>query len=613
MRPNGWSRMLPVLLVPIVTLALACRSRQAADRRTPDPALRRTTTSGDVAGFVGRYGSAVWLGIPYAAPPVGPQRWRAPAPPARWDGVRDAVATGSPCMQYASRFGGLEDLPRGQPVGAEDCLFLNLYAPRTATPGTGRLPVMVWIHGGGNVVGHAGFFDGGNLAARENVIVVTINYRLGPFGWFRHPALRDASASDLDASGNFGTLDQIRALEWVRDNAAAFGGDPGNVTVAGESAGGTDVFALLLAPRARGLLHRAIVESGSLAFGTPAAAEGFVDDPRPSHPNSSGEAAARMLVAAGGAADRAAAKTGLAAMSPGETAAWLRNRPAADVMRGYPIGATGELVDVPRMFRDGIVLPAGDPLEALGRPDGHAHVPVIVGTNRDESKLFMFNDPALVRRWFGVIPRLRDAAAYQLDAEYLARMWKATGADEPAAALGASQREPVFVYRFDWDEEPTILGADLARMLGAAHAFEIPFVFGHWDLGREGSRIFTADNAPGREALSAQMMGYWAQFARSGNPGRGTAGTQPEWPAWEGSPRYLVLDTPAGGGIRPSTDGVTTATVVAEVDADPRLSTKRDRCRLFHTLATWGRGFDRAAYAAAGCADYPFDGFAGPG
>jgi para-nitrobenzyl esterase len=615
MQRKRWS--LPLLGLLVSSLLLACGSRHAAaDRPTPDAALHRTTTSGDVAGFIGRYGSAVWLGIPYAAPPVGPQRWRAPAPPPRWDGVRDAVAPASPCVQYASRFGGLEDLPRGAPAGAEDCLYLNVYAPRSATPGTGRLPVMVWIHGGGNVVGHAGFFDGGNLAAREDVVVVTINYRLGPFGWFRHPALRDAGASELDRSGNFGTLDQVRALEWVRDNAEAFGGDPGNVTVFGESAGGTDVFALLLAPPARGLFHRAIVESGNLFFGAPATAEGFVDDPQPSHPNASGEAAARMLVAAGGAADRVAAKAKLAAMPPEETAAWLRSQPAYDVMRAFPIAASGEMVDVPRMFRDGTVLPAEDPLVALGRDAGHAHVPVLVGTNRDENKLFMFASPALVRRWFGVIPRLRDAATYQLDAEYLARLWKATGADEPAAALSASQREPVFVYRFDWDEEPTILGADLPQMLGAAHGFEIPFVFGHFDLGREASRIFTADNAQGREALSSQMMGYWAQFARTGDPGRGTAGTQPEWPPWHGSPRFLVLDTPDGGGIRASTEGVTSRSVVAAVDADPRLATQRDRCRVFHTLASWGRGFDRSAYPTAGahgCADFPFDGFAAPG
>src|SRR5262249_6412711 len=148
--------------------------------------------------------------------------------------------------------------------------------------------------------------------------------------------------------------------------------------------------------------------------------------------------------------------------------------------RAFPPVPSGELIDLPVLFRDGAVLPAGDPLEALGRDDGHAHVPVMVGTNRDENKLFMFADPARVRRWFWIVPRLRDPDAYQVDAESLARMWQVTGAAEPAAALSRSQREPVFVYRFDWDEEPTLLGTDLSQMLGAAHAFEIPFVFGHF-------------------------------------------------------------------------------------------------------------------------------------
>jgi Carboxylesterase family len=149
----------------------------------------------------------------------------------------------------------------------------------------------------------------------------------------------------------------------------------------------------------------------------------------------------------------------------------------------------------------------------------------------------------------------------------------------------------------------------------AAHGFEIPFIFGHFDLGRQGDRIFTAGNAPGRETLSAQMMGYWAQFARTGDPGQGTDGTQPLWPRRDGTPRYLVLDTPAGGGVRTSTDGVTSASVVAAVDADARLRTQRDKCRVFRTLASWGRGFDRADYPTAGahgCAQYPFDSFPWP-
>jgi para-nitrobenzyl esterase len=599
----------------LVSLALitGCGSR-ATERPTPDQSLRRTTASGEVVGFVGRYGSATWLGIPYAAPPVGALRWRAPEPPPRWDGVRETLAAGSPCVQYAGPFGGITDVRRLEPAGSEDCLFLNVYAPRSATPAS-RLPVMVWIHGGGNSVGQAGSYDGGNLAERENVVVVAINYRLGPFGWLRHAALRGDGTSDLDRSGNFGTLDQIRALEWVRDNVAVFGGDPGNVTVFGESAGGRDVVALLVARPARGLFHRAIVQSGGVELDAPATAEGFVDDPVPSEPHASGEALVHLLMADGTASDRAAAKAKLAAMPPEEVARYLRARPAIDVLRAFPPDYNSELIDMPQVFADGVVLPSDGVLAAFRRDNGHQHVPVMLGTTRDENKLFMFGDPALVRWWFGIVPRLRDPARYQILAEYHARMWKATGADEPAQELSASQREPVFVYRFDWDEEPTLLGADFSQMLGAAHFFDVPFVFGHFDLSRDGNRLFTDDNKAGREALSAQMMGYWAQFARTGDPGRGRDGSDPAWLPWRDGPRYLVLDTPAGGGSRLSTEGVTRESVIAAVDADPRLPTQRDKCRVFRSLATWSREFTREQYATAGahgCADYPFDAYPWP-
>ncbi len=594
-------------------LLLGCRTR-APERPVPDPALRRTTTSGEVVGFVGRYGSATWLGIPYAAPPVGDLRWRAPAPAPHWDGVREAVVAGSPCVQYAGPFAGIEGVKRGEPAGSEDCLVLNVYAPSSATPAS-RLPVMVWIHGGGNSVGHAAFYDGGNLAQREDVVVVMINYRLGPFGWLRHAALRGDGTTPLERSGNFGTLDQIRALEWVRDNVAVFGGDPGNVTIFGESAGGRNVMALLVARPARGLFHRAIVQSGGLDMSDPATAEGFADDPTPSEPNATGEALARLLIADGSASDRAAAKAKLAAMSPDDIAHLLRTRSAVDVLRAFPPDRNSELIRMPQVFADGVVLPEGDMLAAIRRGDVHAHVPVILGTNRDESKLFMFGDPALVRRWFGIVPRLRDPVAYEIEADYQARMWKATGADEPAQALSAAQREPVFVYRFDWDEEPTLLGADLTRMLGAAHAFEVPFVFGHFDLGSDGNVIFTGANRPGREALSAQMMGYWSQFARTGDPGRGPGDTEPAWLPWRDGPRFLIFDTAADGGVRPSSDGVTREAVIAAVDADPRLPTQRDKCRVFRSLAAWSRGLPRAQYATAGakgCADYPFETFPWP-
>jgi para-nitrobenzyl esterase len=567
-----------------------------------------------------RYDSHAWLGIPYAAPPVGPQRWRAPQPPVAWAGTREAVALGSPCTQYTSPFGGVAGKRANEPAGSEDCLYLNIWTPRFATgqvpTGAARLPVMVWIHGGGNTIGEGGFYNGGNLAATHRLVVITVNYRLGPFGWLRHAALRGEGTSDLDRSGNYGTLDLVRALEWVRDNVAAFGGDPGNVTIFGESAGGTNVNSLLLSPQAHGLFHRAIVESGGFYMAEVAQAENFTDDAQPGDANSSNEMLLRLLLSDGKANDRARAKQRLAAMSPAEVERYLRSKSNVQILTAYTPMPRAGMIRMPAVFREGTVLPEEEPLRRLAQADGYNHVPVILGTNRDENKLFMFGDPAAVRRILWIIPRLRHAQQYNLSAEYLAKMWKANGADEPAGAMRKTQGPSVYVYRFDWDEEPTILGADLSVMLGAAHGFEIPFVFGHFDLGREGNQIFTKENEPGRQALSAQMMSYWAEFAYTGAPGRGRGRDLPEWPAWDGStrasPKFIVFDTAAGGGLRMSADAVTRDDVLAAVDDDLRLPTQRDKCQIFRSLAGWSRGFSEKEYANAGrrgCADYPFDKF----
>jgi para-nitrobenzyl esterase len=226
----------------------------------------------------------------------------------------------------------------------------------------------------------------------------------------------------------------------------------------------------------------------------------------------------------------------------------------------------------------------------------------------------MFGDPQWVRRILWIFPRLRDEERYNVHAEYLAKMWKATAADEPAAVMREAQGPSVFVYRFDWDEEPSLLGADLSVLVGAAHGFEIPFVFGHFDLGPEGNIIFSEENEPGREALSAQMMSYWAQFAYNGSPGRGLAGDLPEWHAWKsGNPdgsKFLIFDTAADGGLRMSAESFTSEAVLASVDQDPRLKSQKDRCAIFRDLAQWSWGLTKEEYPSAGkhgCADYPFD------
>jgi para-nitrobenzyl esterase len=418
--------------------AHGCARPQPA-RHVAEPGSQRVMRSGEVVGFQGRYGAHVWLGIPYAKPPVGALRWRAPQPAEAWTGTRQALTFGSACTQFGNPT-TVEQVKAGKPMGSEDCLYLNVYAPQfapTAVPtGEKRLPVMVWIHGGGNSIGEAGFYNGGNLAVTERVIVVTMNYRLGPFGWFRHTALDGRGTNDLDRSGNFGTLDLIRALQWVQENISAFGGDPSNVTVFGESAGGTNTFTMLLSPQTGGLFHRAIVESGGLWTSTDAEAENFVDDAEPGDPHSSNEVLLRLLMNDHLAADRATAKARLAAMNAADIERYLRAKSNYEILSAYKPMPRFGMIDMPKVFRDGVVLPKDEGLECFRRGD-YAHVPVMLGTNRDENKLFMYGDPARVRRILWIFPRLRDERRYNLSAEYMAKSWKANGADEPAALMRA--------------------------------------------------------------------------------------------------------------------------------------------------------------------------------
>jgi para-nitrobenzyl esterase len=595
-------------LLCCVALAIACAGKPApVPAPTADATSLRTPPAGPVVGFRSSYGAHAWLGIPFAKPPVGALRWRAPEPMPAWQATREALAFGALCTQFASALGGDDSVAPGTPVGSEDCLFLNVYAPAVeaaaVTQGDARLPVMVWIHGGGNTIGSASFYDGGNLAQHEGVVVVTVNYRLGPFGWFRHPALAEG-ASPEEQSGNFATLDLVRSLEWVRDNIAAFGGDPGNVTVFGESAGGQNTVQLLLAPQARGLFQRAIVESGGTWTATVAEAENYADAAQPGHANSSREAALRLLAPG---APRDAAKQTLAALPDAEIATKLREVPAHDLLASYKSGGLG-MIDMPRAIRDGTVLPAEEFGKRFAVPGAVAPVPIVLGTNRDENKLFLFLNPEYVRRWFGVLPQVKDEELYLLTAEYQSRSWKAAGADELAMALTGTGRGDVFVYRWDWDEEPSVLWSNLGELIGAAHGLEIPFVFGHWNLGKQGAFLFDEKSKPGRDALSGAMMSYWAEFARNGVPGQGRRGELPLWKAWdprEDGDKFIVLDTEAGGGLRMARDVETNRALLAEMRSDPRLADTALRCKVLGNVVAWSPALGESDYAAGGCEGHP--------
>jgi para-nitrobenzyl esterase len=578
------------------------RARNAPPPPEPPPVAsadaRRALPQGELSGFVGRYGSHVWLGIPYAQPPVGPLRWKAPRPPEPWSGVREALAAGSPCTQITGPLGEAPGVLRG----SEDCLYLNVWAPRFApeeVPAAAeRLPVMVWVHGGSNLFGNGAQYDGGNLAARHRVIVVSMNYRLGPLGWFIHPALRAQAETPEDASGNWGTLDLVRALGWVRENIERFGGDPANVTVFGESAGGFNIVNLLISPLTEGMFQRAIVQSGGLGTRTLAEAENFRDDATPGARASSSEILLRLRTADGSASDAQQARTQLAAMSASEIAEYLRAKSGADFLRAYQNQPTDWSYSFPNSFADGRVIRAGDILELLSNPATYNDVPAIFGTNRDELKLFFMGDPEVVRAdWIGV-PRLRiDADAYQARAQYGSQIWKLNGADLPAARMRGAQGPSVYVYRFDWDEEPSVLGSDLGVLLGAAHGFEIPFAFGHFPPGAR--RIFGDPEQASIRELSTAMMSYWAEFAYSGAPGQGRDGSLPAWTAWEsaeGAPRSIVFDTAAGGGVRMSSETLSWESVIAGIRSDTRLDDAA-RCSLMQDA----RGAPAELYAAIPC------------
>jgi len=610
-------RIPPSLIVTATLVASgllsSCGSKPApvaddsATRQMPSKHASGTTR---VHGLAGTYGNQMWLGVRYAQAPAGDERFRAPVPHEETSADVTAQAFGSACPQLGHPF-GVADAPVDEPIGDEDCLFLNIYAPRMNADEakSTRLPVMVWVHGGGNVVGHAAGFNGGRLAQQERVVVVAVNYRLGPLGFFSHPALRDG-ATALDASANYGLLDVIASLGWVRDHVAGFGGDPGNVTVFGESAGARNVLSLLIAPGARGLFHRAIAQSGMVRrqdrdHAEKAAAEG-------GHKNSASEVLARLLIADGKAGDEASARAMLAKMPSAEIAGLLRSTSPVKLIAAYVKEPDESMPAVPNLISDGVVLPLEHPLEVLGKREARADVPVMLGTNRDENKTFLFGNPALVRRLTPLYMRLRDAPRYNALAEAMSRSWKVGGADAPAGAL-AESGGTVFVYRFDWDEQPNVLGANLAEMIGAGHGIEIPFVFGHFDLGKRANVIFTEENAPGREQLAQAMMGYWAAFARSGQPGTG-GGELPEWAPF-GAPSgqaqtFMVFDTAAGGGVRPEAGKLATADVIAAVDRDDRLRDPRERCAVLREVIRWSQLLPSDAYPAlegGACKDFPFD------
>ncbi len=454
-----------------------------------------------------------FLGLPYAAPPTGNLRWRPPQPASSWSGVRDATQFGPSCpqAQVNNPF-----LPPG-PI-SEDCLYLNVYTPTSRSSSGGGRPVLVWIHGGGLVQDGGRNYDGTKLAA-DGTVVVTINYRLGALGFLAHPALASRPGG---AAGNYGLMDQQAALRWVQRNITHFGGDPHNVTIAGQSAGGLSVLAQMVSAGARGLFQRAIVQSGTFALNQ--------------QPLATAEAAGQTFATAVGC--------------PDQSAACLRNVPVSDLVSKFGVEIPGVV--------DGSVLtqPIGT---ALARGQ-FARVPVINGITHDEELLFVAGlgitvsqgtniplagppaDPANYQANIAQALGVSAARAAAIAAEYplsaypsplVAFSLLVSDASFACPALQvdrwtAARGVPTYAYQFNDDNAPVnIVGASLGL---STHGTELPYLFD------QPNAPHPAMLNPDQQTLAASMRTDWASFAGTGNPSSRAL----PWPSFNGT-RVLSL------------------------------------------------------------------------
>ena len=553
----------------------------AAAQREPASPVQRQTTFGPVIGsdLSAASGTYAWKGVPFAKPPVGDLRWKAPADPDAWMSPRLTQQFGNACSQAGRLYGPGQHntydatigTSLGQTVGAEDCLYVNIWRPATAAT---QLPVIVWVHGGSNISGYTAdpMYDGANLARTANVVVVSVNYRLGVMGFFNLGQLKTGDAPD--DSGNFALLDIIKALQFVNRNIASFGGNPGNVTLMGESAGAVNVFAVMTSPLLvqanPALVHRLLPMSGGIS---PAG-----ELPPGSVPTLAPALAFRtqadllmtqLLISDGQALDPAAATALVASKKPAEMAAYMRSRSAdaiwtAVVTKLAPMGAGGS-----GPIPDGTVLPV-NPIAAI-RSGQYLKAPILAGNTRDEGKLFptflplvggavgrLLNDATVfatafnynpeaapastIEQWIpsSYLPATTTATGFNAKTEQLTRRFFLASRDSVLTAL-KTQQGNIWYYRFDWDELPSPFDV----IYGAAHAFELPFAFGNFGPSLYANISYTRANQPGRLALSDAMMRTIGAFAASGDPNNAALGAK--WPTW---PSTLVFDaTPTAKAI----------------------------------------------------------------
>ena len=535
-----------LLLSSILTFSLSSQlMSETASSISEDAVLSRSLISAsipnlppaNVVGQIDKHDTLSWRGIPYAAPPVGNLRWRAPRNPKKWSGNRQAMRFGNICPQKSNIYLGLnKEGGFNQPIGNEDCLYLNVWRPRSDET---NLPVLFFIHGGSNILGSSSqySYNGASFSQKANAVVVTINYRLGSLGWLFNEILTDGDSKDN--SGNYGTLDLIHGLKWVRDNIKAFGGDPSTITVAGQSAGCVNTWALLLSPLAEGLIDRALCMTGIPLL--------YSKEKGHKHSN---QLIDELLIDQGHAKNKAKATQIRQESSSSWLQAFLRNIPAETIVR-----LTSSVVPV--HFNDGHVLPEkGYRKLFFGK---YERIPMILSTTKNEGTFFAgkflgyynIDDETLWHMANYQNPnevKLTDVMSdfetlsYPLVHSLVTKSFDTLIDIFTNVANGSQPEINVYRFHFDWDNLP----GGWKKILGAMHGIEIPFLFGNFpekntlDLSRI---MATEETQVERAELSNQFIRYVAQFMRNGNPNRPSDGLL-DWPSWSNKANgRLVFDS----------------------------------------------------------------------
>ena len=534
------------------------------------PATQRTTVAGVVVGTdnSATTGTYAWKGIPFAKAPVGDLRWKPPTDPTPWTSPKYTQQFGNACAAAGrlygpganNRYDATIGTTLGQTTGSEDCLYLNVWRPAGAA---GRLPVIVWVYGGSNITGYTAdpVYDGAHLARTANAVVVSVNYRLSILGFFNLAQLKTGDAQN--DSGDFAILDLIKGLQWVNANIAAFGGDPGNVTLMGQSAGAVNVYALQTSPilvaANPSLVHRVIPISGGISFANELPAGSIATLAAPSAYRAQANALLNALVIADGlATDTTSANAYVATQTSAQIAAYMRGKTTDTIVQTWRTKVGSGSGPIP----DGAVV-AADPIAAM-QAGNYLKVPMLVGNTRDEGKLFptlfplaggsgsgrLLDDATVFSTAFNYDPNAapQSTLAQWIPASYLPTTTPVTGftavADklnqifflasrDSVLAAAKTQQSNIWYYRFDWAQEP----APFNEIFGAAHAFDLAFIFGNFGPSLYSNIEFSTANAPGRLALSDAMMRSVGAFARNGDPNNASLGVT--WPVW---PATLVFD-----------------------------------------------------------------------